>query len=272
MNNTAKRTQRIPLEDMSFLIPTRIDSQDRLDNVMAVANYLDKFFDTNILILEADITPKISDSQLPSSCKVIFIEDDNPLFNHTRYNNYLAMHADSTLIAVYDTDIVLPIMQILKAVNLLRSGQADFVSPYDGRFLMVDPLFKNLFTEVLEPDLLELNRGKFHMIRTDSWGGASFIKKSSYIEAGMSNEYFESWGPEDGEIPVRFDILGYIVKRIDGSIFHLSHRRGINSAYANDSLKVKYRKEYRKICSMKKEELRAYVETWAWIAKWHPSH
>lgn len=258
------RLERIPLKDMSFLIPARIDSPDRLENIFSVVNYLDKFFDTNILILEADSTSHILRSDLPVSCKLVFVEDHNPLFNHTKYNNQLALLAESPFISIYDSDVILPVKQIMTAMAMLRSGQTEFVSPYNGHFLWTDYLFKNLFSKVLEPDLLTYNRDKFHTIRKDSWGGASFINKWTYMEAGMSNEYFESWGPEDGEIAIRFQILGYNVQRVEGAIYHLPHKRGGNSSYSNDDLKIKYRYEYHKICNMKKEELRAYIDTWKW--------
>ena len=41
------------LTDVTFLIPLRIDSIDRLENLLEVISFIDKHFDTNIHLLES---------------------------------------------------------------------------------------------------------------------------------------------------------------------------------------------------------------------------
>lgn len=56
--------KRTNLTDVTFLIPLRIDSIDRLENLLEVISFIDKHFDTNIHLLEASelnnhILPKL---------------------------------------------------------------------------------------------------------------------------------------------------------------------------------------------------------------------
>ena len=46
--------QVISLRDVSFIIPVRVDSLERFENIVSVTNYILSHFDTNIIVLEAD--------------------------------------------------------------------------------------------------------------------------------------------------------------------------------------------------------------------------
>jgi hypothetical protein len=255
-------SERINLSDVTFLIPVRIDSEERLENLSMVIQYLDKYFDTHVLIAEADKDSKVSGLSLPECCHLIFIEDDDPVFHRTYYNNLLTVKSATPIIAIYDTDIVFSTSQILEAVTLIRNRKADYVSSHDGAFVSVDRLFKAMFGKLLDPELLQYNIGKFSTGTYRSWGGAAFLNRQSFIEAGMDNEKIDSWGPEDIERMKRMKILEYAVKRIKGPLFHLPHPSSLNSGYHDLSIRIRLMEEYLKISSMRKEELKEYVGTW----------
>lgn len=42
------------MRDLTVLIPVRVDSLVRLENVLAVIRYLYRYFDVNLMVLEAD--------------------------------------------------------------------------------------------------------------------------------------------------------------------------------------------------------------------------
>lgn len=100
------RTERIDLLDTSFLIPVNIDSDDRLENLLLVTHWLDKFFNTNIIVAECGNATKVPCSKLPISCQLLFFKDENLLFNHAWLNNQLIKAAKTNIIAIYDTDII----------------------------------------------------------------------------------------------------------------------------------------------------------------------
>ncbi|PSL44701.1 GT2 family glycosyltransferase [Chitinophaga niastensis] len=256
---------RIPMRDMTFLIPVRIDSPDRLQNLLLIISYLTKYFDTNIIIGESDRIPHVPVNKLPPSCTYHFLPDVSPLFNHTHINNFLVKRAKTPLIAIYDTDAIVPVNQITTAINLLRANKADAVSPYYGQFVAIDKLFKGMFKKILDPQLFVLNIDKFTTATYRSWGGAIFIKKGVFLAAGMDNEYFKSWGPEDIERVKRMKNLGYHVRRVEGALFHLPHERLTNSGYSNNKVHLDYMREYISICNMEKAQLESYIDKWSWI-------
>lgn len=75
---------KIKLNDLTILIPIRIDSKCRLENIQSVLNYLKKWVECSVLVLEADLTEKVN---VPEGINKIFIEDHNPVFYRTRYIN-----------------------------------------------------------------------------------------------------------------------------------------------------------------------------------------
>ena len=84
------------------------------------------------------------------------------------------------------------------------------------------------------------------------------------MAAGMENQHFTSWGPEDIERPKRMTNLGYKVKRMKGPLFHLPHERKANSGYINSDYYVTFMEEYLKVANMDKEALESYISTWEW--------
>jgi hypothetical protein len=137
------------------------------------------------------------------------------------------------------------------------------VYPYDGTFVLLDELFKQMFAKVLDPSLLSVNKNKFVVDTRRSCGGVVFLNRNSYISAGLENEHFKSWGPEDRERMKRMDTLGFRIDRVGGALYHLPHPRSENSKMA-DEVQERYMEEYFKICNMDKNELKAYTEAWHW--------
>jgi len=259
-----KKQHRIDLRDVTFLLAVRMDSDDRKGNLKSVVTWLNKYFDTNISILEADATSQLSDWNLPGNCEYTFIEDHNPVFHRTRYHNILIKKAKTQVISLYDADIVLDTKQIIAAVESIRSNEADCILPYNGEFLSSDMLFRNMFSKLLDHQLFLYNNGKQTSGIKRAVGGVIFLKREAYIAAGMENEYISSWGPDDKERIKRLTILGYRYKRLDGPGYHLHHKRGQNSTFENEEIRIQFMLEYLKICNMRKPELQEYIKTWNW--------
>jgi hypothetical protein len=265
--NEQEEEKRIDLQDVSFLIPVRIDSPSRLENLLINIRCLEKYFKTNILIIESDSASHVPLEDLPPSCDYLFVQDDNPFLHRTRINNMLVRRASTPLVALHDVDAIAPVSQITDTVEILRNHAADLVSPYDGRFTSVDNLFKALFGKILDPDLLVLNQNKLETTIDRSWGGSVFMLKRSFLRAGLDNEHFKSWGPDDQERIKRMKTLGYVVKRVPGPLFHLPHERKENSYFSDTGTHIKYTEEYLHVCNLRSDALRQYVSTWEWINK-----
>ncbi|HVI49409.1 MAG TPA: galactosyltransferase-related protein [Chitinophaga sp.] len=255
----SKAADKINLDDVTFLIPVRIDSPDRKENLLSIINYLDKYFHTRMIILEADTIQQLADITFPAGCRYVFYKDDHPVLKRTHYNNIMVASAETPIISIYDTDVVFPVMQIQLAVEQIRNGSGDFVSPYDGVFLNIDKLFKQIFCKILDPDVLTQNINKFFTSTQRSFGGAVLLNKAAFIAAGMDNENIYGWGPEDVERRKRMEILGYKISRISGPLFHLDHQRGLNSGYPDTESRMELMEEYLGICHMNREEMERYI-------------
>lgn len=262
--NKNQLAHRIDLRDTSFLIPVRIDSDDRLENLYIICKYLHLHFDAPVILVEADGVSKINKSLLPEEVDYHFVEDASPIFHRTKYNNMLIRLSETPYVALYDTDVVFQTSQLLSAITWLRSGKCQMAYPYDGNFWGVDILMKAMFSKILDPILFENNLGKLSIGSERSYGGCVFLNKMAYISAGMENEHLTSWGPDDVERWKRMLLLGYTIKRVSGNLYHLPHPRTANSGYSNIQERINLTNEYLKICSMEKHQLENYIETWDW--------
>ena len=98
---------------------------------------------------------------------------------------------------------------------------------------------------------------------SDSVGGAVFCNARDFVDAGMENEKFVSWGCEDFERYERISKLGYSIRRVDGILYHLSHKRNLNNGPKNPYFK-KNEAEYLKVKNMNRSQLIEYISTWEW--------
>ncbi len=253
--------EKVSLKDVTFIIPLRIESPARTENIEILISFIQKHFSTNILILEANKEEKYFPIK---KVEKIFVSDDRQIFHHTRYRNQMVKKAKTDFIAIWDTDALCNSKQIIKAVELLRKNEADMVYPYDGRCFNIHNLFKKIYQEADEDiKVFEENIGKSHLIHGyNSCGGAFIASKKAFCEAGMENEKIYGWGPEDEERYRRWEILGYRVSRINGPMFHIHHPRGKTSWYADEKNEIRSRLEFLKVCCMNPIELREYVNSW----------
>ena len=98
-------------------------------------------------------------------------------------------------------------------------------------------------------------------------GHVQFFKTKSYIEGGMENENFKSWGPEDAERLYRFTTLGYNVSRINDWVYHLEHARGENSWYNNPYMQNNTNL-WESLQRMNKDQLKQYYTNQDYIKKY----
>lgn len=233
------------LLDLTFLVLCKQDTLERLENVILVTQWLAENFRTNTKVLEC--TPhnnRLLEKTLNKTIQYDLQEDHDPILHRTKYLNQMVRSVETPYVAIWDTDVIVPIHQIVKAVELLQSGDADFVYPYEKQFLDTSPILRKLFLKTGNIDVLEQNTKKMkEMYLPNPVGGAFLANVKAYKESGMENEDFYGWGMEDGERYHRWENLGYKIKRVPGPLFHLSHGRGINSVFHNADQQFYKRKE-----------------------------
>lgn len=250
-----------PLDDIvTFVIPVRIDSSERRENLDVVLDQLSKRKRSKIIVLEVDNDSKY---RVPGNCLNVtyrFVKDDNPIFYRTKYLNELLYETDTSIVGIWDTDVIVPDDQIDSSIADIRNGKSVMSFPYDGRFNFCSMEDSCVFRD---NRLIEFLKEKEHLnCFIHSVGGAFLVHKDYYLEAGGENEHFCGWGMEDMERVKRMEIVGLPVSRAVGALYHLFHYRYENSRFNSFKQEEENRKEFLKICGMYKEQLMQYVRTW----------
>lgn len=227
---------KLRLNDLTVVIPIRIDSIIRLENLLAVIKYLRSNFCTNIIVLEADRqNNKILQSLLQANINYIFELDNDPVFHRTYYINKMIEYVKTPFTAVWDADVIFPPEQVITAIEILRSNKADIVFPYDGRFLDVSKLIRENYIQNHNIEILNKFQEKMSLpYGINMRGGAFIIKTNIYKESGLENENFYGWGPEDWERCERWTNLNYKSQIVEGILYHLSHPRNMNGRHNSD--------------------------------------
>lgn len=255
------------LSDVTIIIPIRIDSLERKENLNTILSLYTLLTNINIIILEADIVQSV-DVRKYGMVEYIFRKDDNPVFYRTHYLNEMIKLAKTPILAVWDADVFVPLEQLHQSVDAIRRGQNVLSYPFDGMCYNIPADISICFRNQLNFSVLE--SGKMLMptlFGLLTVGGVFLVNREEYIKAGMENEFFVGWGPEDSERLKRITILGLPVLRVRGAIYHLWHPRKLNSGFIDNNQNLQGKKELIRICRMTKQELQAEISTWKWIYK-----
>jgi hypothetical protein len=254
----------INLKNCSFLIPTLIDSCDRLNNLNLIVNFLTKHFDTHILIGEQKNLSCVASEHIKHSnvtCFPIEIKE-NYFFNRSAIFNKLTELSKTDCIAIYDTDVLLPIDQIICSYKQIIEKKYDVIYPYDGRFYEVSK--KNFYDVFKNLDLNKINLNDCRLCNPYSYGGAIFFYRNSFIEGGMEDERMKGWGMEDVARQKRYEILGYRMGRVEGPLFHFEHERNKSAFYFSNCEHNNWKVYSETIEKATKEQLQEEIKKWSW--------
>jgi hypothetical protein len=233
------------MNDLTFLMPCRIESEDRLRNVITSISYLSHYFpQSKIIVKESDSQSIFQRDALPviqnifggspKNLNHIFEKTDNKFFYKTRILNDLLLESTTSIVYNYDVDVVYPISSYETAYHLIENNQLDVVYPYGcGVYQYAVDYPISTFEAFVESefDLRILHPNCRLQPSVMGWG--QMIKRQVYIDSYMWNENFISWGAEDCEYYYRLQALGYKVGRVNNIVYHLEHSRTFNSHYHN---------------------------------------
>lgn len=248
------------LKDTTFIIAVRLDSIQRLENTLNVVKQICKYFDTNMVVAEiADFCNGFLKSLLPSKVIYYFIEDKDYIFYRTKYFNQLTLQVSTPIIGLWDADVVIDKKAILAAIDNIRTNSVDIAYPYNGQFFETSEILRKYYLETKDIKVLYRNIAKLNYLYNQPMvGGALFVNREKYINAGMENEKHYGWGNDDFDRFYRFIALGYKVSRVNVPLFHLCHPRGGNSLYRSNIFSQLSIDEKNKIQNSSKEEIELY--------------
>lgn len=277
-NTERPEITKFDLRNATFIMPLRIESQDRLRNIVISLAYLLKNFDTNVIIQEVDEDSKFQTYAAPqlqnllddmSKVTLIYEESKDPIFHRTRILNDMLMESKTDVVVNYDTDVIFPTSSYNIAYSMILNDGYDLVYPYgQGHYQEKVTVNQDLINSLIESDFCE-NAFANHPDKensTSDYGWAQFFNRQSYIDGGMENENFISYGYEDNERPERFERLGFKVGRVDQAIYHMEHARTMNSWFTNPHIENN-KNLYEELKAMSPEKLKSYYETVEYIRR-----
>jgi hypothetical protein len=268
---------KIDLSEATFIIPIRIESPDRLRNVITTTAFLLENFDTNIIIKEVDFESVFERDALPILKDIleeeidvnhIFEKSGSSSFHRQRVLNEMIVEANTEIVVNYDCDVLLPLDSYQKAYSSILHHTHDVIYPYgQGIYQKQVNATDEIVSQFLQTgDFNYLD--KHSNLHTSDFGWAQFFNRQVYVDGGMENENFVAYAPEDKERFYRFATLGYNMGRINDYVYHLEHTRGENSWIHNPHMNSN-NNEWERIKNMNKQQLIEYYSKQDYLKKYN---
>ena len=267
---------KIDLTEATFIIPIRIESSDRMRNVITTTAFLLENFDTNIIIKEVDSESIFQRDALPILKNILDIEinlnhifekSDDPLFHRQRVLNEMIIESKTEIVVNYDCDVLLPLDSCHEAYQSILHHTHDVIYPYgQGMYQQKVNATDEVVSHFLQTSDFEYLK-RHSNLHTSDFGWAQFFNRQVYIDGGMENENFKAYAPEDKERFYRFTTLDYNVGRINDYVYHLEHGRGQNSWFSNPHMQSNMQ-EWEKIQTMNKQQLKEYYSKQSYLKKY----
>lgn len=251
---------KFDLRDVTFLIPFRLDTDDRRRNIKIIVSYLFKHFETNVLICEDQPGEsnfrKIAEELAlpPGACRLLHVTgNDTPFTHRGKQINMLAEAAQTPIVVGYDTDVIVDPVQYLYGRSAILDG-ALMACPFNGLFFDVSPEVVPAVERHLSVAPIDLLDPRNPLLYKNSYSGAVFFDRARFLELGGFNERFVSWGWEDFELYQRFVKLEQRIERLWGPLYHLSHARPPNSLKVHPFYEANVQ-EFERVMAMSKAEI-----------------
>ena len=264
---------KFDLNDLTFIISYKKDTEDRERNLRIVLSYFKFFFENyHAIVLEIG-NPTGKDWIEKFSNVEYFNEKESNVFHKSLLFNLGAKLSTTNYLSFWDTDVICDPGAVFEVLRQLKMKASGLGFCYSGVFL---ELKKNFFHEFLKN--LNFNlvprlgssttlvgksfgpNGMFNYVHHSSPGGCIFFNKEIFFKHGGYNNKFKKWGFEDDEILERFLKVGEKCCRVGNiSLIHLQHDRTKDGTPENEFYKSNLL-EFLKIKKMNKEQLIDYIE------------
>jgi hypothetical protein len=233
------------LKNCTFIIPVRIEHQDRYNNAKSVLGFLNHHFETNVIIYEVsedgksklDFLEDLKNLKIDHTVNSLSVKES---FHRTKYLNIMLDKVVTPVVVNYDIDVFLPPQSYLICRDRILSGEVDVYYPYSfgaSQYQVLSSVDRSQFNLDFSPQsiLSNLDNHSPGGIRRyySEYGHCIFFNTEIYREFGGENEDFISYGPEDKERGIRFKAFTNKVEWLDDVVFHFEHHRGNDSSLGN---------------------------------------
>lgn len=252
------------LSQTTFVVPIKLESHEQGNHLQLCLEYLLNNLNTTVILHEEDQksrAPKYIPDELLRRCRYHYSAPKTPDFHWARIINDMIRHVETPVVAIYESDVLLPPTNYLESQERILTDQQDMVISFDGRVLDIPAEFHPEIRGTYCLDGVPLEHCRVR--DGGAVGGCVFVNKRRYSEAGLENENCRGRGVGAEERVQRVARLGYRVTRIEsGPVFRLGNS---GTSEASDNYCVSSdRIELERIENFQNGELERYVQTWPW--------
>jgi GT2 family glycosyltransferase len=250
---------------VSFLIPVRIDTEDRVWNLAVTTRYLRKSFpQSEIIVVEQDALPQVDTAHLEEIGVSYYFQRNDGNFRKAEAVNFGAKKSRGDYFCMYDADVLIKVEAVTATLLTMEQQGWKIALPFNGIFADVKGGLRADMAHLdqLGPlgEIIRLADATSIQEATTRYlgGGIFLVHRETFLLLGGLNRKMISYGWEDTELFVRFEKLGfhkYMQPRY--SLVHLEHRRGKDSA-PNEFFMVN-KSEFDKIKGLDSDALQHYV-------------
>lgn len=260
-------SKNIFLKRLNFIIITKIDSKDRLENIKTSIEFLNFHFTNKILICEYD---KNSNIDFNGNYSKVLIKPVSEGF----WRNYAANKVYELLVTDIifnlESDVLFDPTSIVESYNTILNDNNKLCMPFDGIPIWMNEKVTQTFKKTRKlPEMWKDFYGLKNFKQTDVYGNLQriiiphpgfcyMININRFKDIGMENQNFVKHGYDDVERLIRAHKKGLEIKYSEGVCYHLFHERNIKNNYYNKDFTNQ--KECLKVANMSQQELNIYIE------------
>ena len=282
-----QEVNRFDLLKCTFIIPLRIETADRMRNIITTLIYLTRNFACRIIVKEVDkesiylrdVQPLLEQALEPemlASIEHIFEQSDEFTFHRTKILNDMLWMVKTPVVVNYDSDVILPVDSYINATNMILQGwihpdveggePVKVVYPYGNGEYQYQCHISDEHATAFVNSGFNFKAFEGRLRKWDAkYGFCQFFDTEEYKRLGGENENFIAYGYEDDERYFRFNLLSSVA-RMTENVFHLEHGRTKNSwfnnPYCEDNKKI-----WEKLKVKGKESLLKYYENVDYIVE-----
>ncbi len=265
--------EKVTLEDLHFVIITKIDNNYRLNNLQKVIAHLNKFFNNTIYIAEYDNESKIEFSG--NYQKHLIQPISNGFWRNYAANQLYEKIGPIKFLFNLESDVIFDPRAIINCYNLLKENKFNFCMPFNGfqfwlnekatKYYNLTSDFPSIWKNVygLSDDFETFyfdNQIKNDYLHS---GYCYMINFDVFKSIGLENQNFVKHGYDDTERIARFLKNGHEIFYSNHFCFHLWHPRNKTNLYYD--VDDNNRKEFLRMIQMSPLEFKVELTKWHWL-------
>ena len=211
--------------------------------------------------------PHFPQELLQLDIKYKFSPERFPVAQKAKYLNSMIEEVETSIIAIWEIDEIVPPDQLYDSASTLIMNKADYSYPFNSYCAChVDRLFLETVIENKENFAGVSEQGQWGQEVMCEFVCQSFlIRCQVYKNAGKENENISDWIMSCQERRKRFEILGLRFHQAEGILIKIPGDKRINIHNLPVRNHPQNLMEFLRICKTGKDELKQDIKQWSWV-------